>query len=89
MSDNFLPPEEVVLKKAELDKHVHPRQISYGNLEEQLDMLYKDIDDGVFGVNAKKGAWYKHIKAIKDANPKPDNYDTLKQEYEDLINGTD
>ncbi len=89
MSDNFTPPKEVVLKKAELDKHVHPRQISYGNLEEQLDMLYKDIDDGVFGANAKKGAWYKHIKAIKDANPKPDNYDTLKQEYEDLINGTD
>ena len=67
MSDNFTPPKEVVLKKAELDKHVHPRQISYGNLEEQLDMLYKDIDYGVFGANAKKGAWYKHIKAIKDS----------------------
>ena len=89
MSDNFSPPEQVVLKKAELDKHVHIRNISYESLEEQLDMLYKDIDDGVFGDNAKKGAWYKHIKAIKDANPKPDNYDTLKQEYEDLINGTD
>ena len=89
MSDNFSPPKEVVLKKHELDKHKHPRQICYESLEEQLDMLFKDIDDGVFGSNAKKGAWYKHIKAIKDANPKPNNYDTLKQEYEELINGTD
>ena len=89
MSNNFSPPKEVVLKKHELDKHKHPRQICYESLEEQLDMLFKDIDNGVFGANAKKGAWYKHIKDIKDANPKPDNYDTLKQEYEDLINGTD
>ena len=88
MSDNFSPPEQVVLKKAELDRHVHSRNISYESLEEQLDMLYKDIDNGLFGANAKNGAWYKHIKDIKDANPKADNYNTLKQEYEDLINGT-
>jgi hypothetical protein len=85
MSANLNPPKEVVLKKAELNSYVHPRQISYGRIEEQLDMLFKDIDDGMFGANAKKGAWYKHIKATKDANPKPDNYDTLKQEYEDLM----
>ena len=33
-------------------------------------MLYKDIDAGKLGDNAKTGAWYLHIKAVKDNNPK-------------------
>ena len=42
----------------------------YGQNSEQLDMLYKDIDAGKFGDTAKTGAWYLHIKAVKDNNPK-------------------
>ena len=42
----------------------------YGLLSEQLDMLYKDIAAGKFGDDAKTGAWYLHIKAVKDTNPK-------------------
>ena len=42
----------------------------YGQISDQLDMLYKDIDSGKFGDNAKTGAWYLHIKAVKDNNPK-------------------
>ena len=39
----------------------------YTQLKEQLDLLYHDMtaDKG-----NKTGEWYKHIKAVKDANPK-------------------
>jgi len=43
----------------------------YGRLGEQLDMLFKDIEAGKFGDTAKTGSWYKHIKSVKDNNPKP------------------
>ena len=36
-----------------------PRKAAYGNIGEQLDEIYKDID-----------AWKTRIKAVKDANPK-------------------
>ena len=35
---------------------------------DQLDMLYKDI---VAGKLDTTGTWATHIKAVKDANPKP------------------
>ena len=35
------------------------RRLAYGNIGDQLDEIYKDID-----------AWKTRIKAIKDANPK-------------------
>ena len=38
---------------------------TYGN---QLDMLYKDLVAGKLDVT---GTWATHIKAVKDANPKP------------------
>ena len=39
----------------------------YKSVVEQLDMLYKDIDGGKLGDNAKTGT-YSHIKAVKDNN---------------------
>ena len=41
---------------------------SYGSIGDQLDLLYHDMtaDKG-----DKTGEWYKAIKAVKDANPKP------------------
>jgi len=43
------------------------RASEYKELKEQLDLLYHDMtaDKG-----DKTGEWYKHIKAVKDANPK-------------------
>ena len=41
---------------------------TYASLGDQLDMLYKDI---VAGKLDTTGTWATHIKAIKDANPKP------------------
>jgi len=43
----------------------------YKSLPDQLDQLYHDIDDGKFGADAKTGAWYTAIKAVKDKYTKP------------------
>ena len=40
-------------------KVIKTRKISYGNLADQLDEIYHDID-----------AWKTRIKSIKDSNPK-------------------
>ena len=39
-------------------------------LEEQLDLLWHDMDNGKFGEDAKTGEWFKAIKKVKDDNPK-------------------
>ena len=41
---------------------------TYASIGDQLDMLYKDI---VAGTVTTSGIWATHIKAVKDANPKP------------------
>ena len=40
----------------------------YASFGDQLDMLYKDM---VAGKLDATGEWAKHIKSVKDANPKP------------------
>jgi len=40
----------------------------YASVGDQLDMLYKDLSAGKLDAT---GTWAKHIKAVKDANPKP------------------
>ena len=44
---------------------------SYPNINEQLDMLWHDIDGGKFGTDAKTSSFYTSIKNVKDSNPKP------------------
>ena len=41
---------------------------TYSSIGDQLDMLYKDILAGKLDTT---GTWATHIKAGKDANPKP------------------
>lgn len=48
-------------------------------LEEQLDMLWHDIDNGLLGEQAKTGTWYTHIKAVKDKYPKGEFYKPYAQ----------
>ena len=40
----------------------------YASFGDQLDMLYKDMLAGKLNTT---GTWATHIKAVKDANPKP------------------
>tara|TARA_B100002019_G_scaffold278743_2_gene279921 strand:- start:15 stop:506 length:492 start_codon:yes stop_codon:yes gene_type:complete len=51
------------------------RKVAYGDVGEQLDMMYKDTLDG--GTR-----WRDHIAAVKRDNPRPENIDepmTLEQ----------
>ena len=43
------------------------RRREYEKVKEQLDLLYHDM---VADKGDKTGEWFKHIKAVKDANPK-------------------
>ena len=40
----------------------------YASFGDQLDMLYADMKAGKLDIT---GTWATHIKAVKDANPKP------------------
>ena len=50
------------------DTYKRTRADAYEEIKEQLDQLYHDMaaDKG-----DKTGEWFKAIKAVKDANPKP------------------
>jgi len=50
-----------------LDGVLNKRAREYKELKEQLDLLYHDM---VADKGDKTGEWFKHIKAVKDANPK-------------------
>ena len=43
----------------------------YASITEQLDQLYRDINAGKFGADAKTGEWYVGITSVKTAFPKP------------------
>ena len=49
------------------NKYQRDRAIAYKELKEQFDLLYHDM---VADKGNKTGEWFKHIKAVKDANPK-------------------
>ena len=51
-----------------VDTYVDKRREAYGNIGDQLDMLYHDM---TAGKGDKTGEWYKAIKKVKDDNPKP------------------
>ena len=42
----------------------------YAPIQEQLDMLWHDIDSGKLGDAAKTGTWYLTVKKVKDDFPK-------------------
>ena len=46
---------------------LNKRAVEYKELKEQLDLLYHDM---VADKGDKTGEWFKHIKSVKDANPK-------------------
>jgi len=58
---------EAAAVKYKTDRTTNGKTI-YATLGDQLDMLYKDI---VAGKLDTTGTWATHIKAVKDANPKP------------------
>lgn len=74
---NMMTPEEIEELNAQ---HVEPDVLAnvtainnriqeYPELGEQLDKLYHDMIANKLDTT---GEWHKSIKAIKDANPKPE-----------------
>tara|TARA_B000000609_G_scaffold89660_1_gene68027 strand:- start:73 stop:357 length:285 start_codon:yes stop_codon:yes gene_type:complete len=70
--------EEIETAKIDAaNKYVNERQVGtattvgYGTVEEQLDKLYRDINAGKFGSDAKTGEWFVGISSVKTAFPKP------------------
>jgi len=59
--------QEAVKVKYKTDRTTDS-ETTYASIGDQLDMLYKDI---VAGKLDTTGTWATHIKAVKDANPKP------------------
>jgi hypothetical protein len=53
---------------AEYETYSGKRARKYPDVKNQLDMLYKDINNGLLGDAAKESTFYTTIKAIKDAN---------------------
>lgn len=43
---------------------------TYASLQEQLDQLYRDINAGKFGADAKTGEWFVGISSVKTKYPK-------------------
>ncbi len=78
--DGFVLPSEEDLKKeipalqASIDatQYQRDRAEAYPDLAEQFDLLWHAIDDGKFNVKSKETDFYKKLKAVKDANPKPE-----------------
>ena len=58
---------EAAAVKYKIDRTINGETI-YASFGDQLDMLYKDIVEGKLDTT---GTWATHIKAVKDANPKP------------------
>ena len=62
---NALTSQAETLEKNEIVRAT--RKAAYGNIADQLDLLYKDM---LAGKGDSTGEWFKSIKAVKDANPK-------------------
>ena len=52
----------------EYSEAIMGRKAEYPSLEEQLDLLFKDIDNDTLD---KTGDFYTKLKTVKDNNPKP------------------
>jgi hypothetical protein len=85
MEHNFNQPNPRIIELlAELHFYENERIQRYGKISNQLDMLFKDIDAGLFGDNAKLGLFYNHIKNVKDDVVKP-NTEEIKAELTSLF----
>ncbi len=81
--EGYIPSEKEIEKKLEglviayndvenssyeYSEAIEGRKLEYPSLEEQLDLLFKDIDNDTLD---KTGAFYTALKSVKDNNPKP------------------
>lgn len=65
--DNSVIAALVAANKYKTDRTTNGSTV-YASFGDQLDMLYADMKAGKLDTT---GTWATHIKAVKDANPKP------------------
>ena len=76
ISNADIKAEQTRLQNLETNCH-YPRKVGtattsgYASITEQLDQLYRDINAGKFGTDAKTGEWFVGISSVKTAFPKP------------------
>ena len=75
ISNSDITAEQTRLKNLEINCY-YPRRVGtattsgYALITEQLDQLYRDINAGKFGSDAKTGEWYVGITSVKTIFPK-------------------
>ena len=75
ISNSDITAEQTRLQNIETNCH-YPRRVGtattsgYGVITEQLDQLYRDINAGKFGSDAKTGEWFVGITSVKTIFPK-------------------
>lgn len=57
------------------------RKIAYGDIGDQLDMLYKDIKSG----NLTNGEWVKNIDAVKSTIESQSSYEANPSNFENKV----
>jgi len=73
MLEEFGPTNPEIVNRLDLlNEYKRQRRMLFGEVANQLDMLFKDIDAGLFGDLAKEGSFYQHIISVKNAIEKPD-----------------
>ena len=76
ISNSDIKAEQTRLQNLETNCY-HPRRVGtattsgYAGITEQLDQLYRDINAGKFGSDAKTGEWFVVITSVKTGYPKP------------------
>ena len=67
--DTLISDSESYKATYDATKYRFPRRKAYPDIEDQLDLLYHDMENDK---GDKTGEWYKAIKKIKTDNPKPE-----------------
>lgn len=60
-----------ILAQIALAGHVTPRGMEYPPVVAQLDALWHDVNNGLFGEQAKTGVFFTTISEVKAKYPKP------------------
>ena len=75
ISNSDIKAEQTRLQNLE-DNCYYPRRVGtattsgYIQISEQLDQLYRDVNAGKFGADAKTGEWFVGITTVKTKFPK-------------------
>lgn len=67
--DVFITDNDITTAQS-INEYPYLRKPEYGEINNQLDKLYHDINNGLFGENAKTGTWFNHVKNVKEKYPK-------------------